>query len=103
MVVKRGNLQQYLYHLHDGSEQEERDRKMRMVPTEEGEALAWRDPGLAPKLLGYECEKDVSLFFSVLCYPSPHFFFCLRRGRRVIVYNSPYYHPISRLFGESAF
>jgi salicylate hydroxylase len=24
-----GNLQQYLYHLHDGPEQEERDRRMR--------------------------------------------------------------------------
>jgi salicylate hydroxylase len=29
MVVQRGNLQQYLYHLHDGPEQEERDRRMR--------------------------------------------------------------------------
>ncbi|KAI9926981.1 hypothetical protein AWENTII_010816 [Aspergillus wentii] len=54
MLVERGNLQQYLYHLHDGPEQEERDRKMQMVPTPEGEALAWRDPGLAPKLLGYD-------------------------------------------------
>ena len=59
MVVKRGNLQQYLYHLHDGPEQEERDRKMRMVPTPEGEALAWRDPGLAPRLLGYDCVRAV--------------------------------------------
>jgi salicylate hydroxylase len=59
MVVERGNLQQYLYHLHDGPEQEERDRKMRMVPTPEGEALAWRDPGLAPKLLGYCHLKSV--------------------------------------------
>ena len=30
MVVKRGNLQQYLYHLHDGAEQQERDRKMQV-------------------------------------------------------------------------
>ncbi|KAL4892810.1 hypothetical protein BDV59DRAFT_207992 [Aspergillus ambiguus] len=60
MVVERGNLQQYLYHLHDGPEQEERDRKMQMVPTPEGEALAWRDPGLAPRLLGYDHISDVS-------------------------------------------
>jgi salicylate hydroxylase len=60
MVVKRGNVQQYLYHLHDGPEQEERDSKMRMVPTPEGECLAWRDPGLAPKLLGYDHIADVS-------------------------------------------
>lgn len=59
MVVQRGNLQQYLYHLHDGLEQEERDRKMRMVPTPVGEALAWRDPGLAPRLLGYDHVLDV--------------------------------------------
>ncbi|KAH8429137.1 uncharacterized protein LDX57_006807 [Aspergillus melleus] len=60
MVVERGNTQQYLYHLHDGPEQEERDRKMQMVPTPEGEALAWRDPGLAPKLLGYDHIADVA-------------------------------------------
>ncbi|KAI6710155.1 FAD dependent oxidoreductase [Diplocarpon mali] len=59
MVVQRGNLQQRLYHLHDGPEQEERDRQMRMVPTPAGEALAWRDPGLAPALLGYDAVKDV--------------------------------------------
>ena len=41
MVVERGNLQQYLYHLRDGPEQEERDRRMRMQPTPPGEALAW--------------------------------------------------------------
>ncbi len=60
MVVDRGNLQQYLYHLHDGPEQEERDRKMRMVPTPAGDALAWRDPDLAPKLLVYNHVRDVS-------------------------------------------
>lgn len=59
MVVERGNLQQYLYHLHDGEEQEERDRKMQSVPTPPGEALAWRDPELSPKLLGYDYIKDV--------------------------------------------
>lgn len=59
MVVERGNLQQHLYHLHDGPEQDERDKKMRETPTKEGEALAWRDPGLAPKLLGYDHLNDV--------------------------------------------
>ncbi|KAF8846744.1 FAD/NAD(P)-binding domain-containing protein [Acephala macrosclerotiorum] len=59
MVVNRGNLQQYLYHLDDGPEQEERDRKMRMIPTPPGEALAWRDPELSPRLLGYDHVKDV--------------------------------------------
>lgn len=59
MVVERGNVQQYLYHLHDGPEQEERDRKMRMQPTPPGEALAWRDPELSPRLLGYDFVADV--------------------------------------------
>lgn len=63
MVVERGNLQQYLYHLHDGPEQEERDRKMRMQPTPPGEALAWRDPELAPRLLGYDFVADVERFW----------------------------------------
>ncbi|OQD70016.1 hypothetical protein PENDEC_c027G06289 [Penicillium decumbens] len=66
MVVERGNVQQYLYHLHDGPEQEERDRKMQMVPTPEGEALAWRDPGLAPKLLGYDHIEDVDRYWDAL-------------------------------------
>lgn len=60
MVVERGNVQQYLYHLPDGPEQEERDRKMQMVPPPPGEALAWRDSGLAPILLGYNHVEDVS-------------------------------------------
>ncbi|KAF9895260.1 hypothetical protein FE257_000162 [Aspergillus nanangensis] len=66
MVVERGNHQQYLYHLHDGLEQQDRDRKMQMVPTPEGEALAWRDPGLAPKLLGYDHLADVSLMIVMM-------------------------------------
>ncbi|GFF81343.1 6-hydroxynicotinate 3-monooxygenase [Aspergillus lentulus] len=65
MVVDRGNVQQYLYHLHDGPEQQERDCKMQVVPTPEGEALAWRDPGLAPKLLGYDHIADVDLNWNV--------------------------------------
>ncbi|TGO23842.1 hypothetical protein BPAE_0120g00210 [Botrytis paeoniae] len=56
-VVERGNIQQYLYHLPDGPEQIERDRKMRQQ--EEGEALAWRDKGLAPWLLGYRVSDAV--------------------------------------------
>lgn len=60
MVVERGNLQQYLYHLSDGPEQQARDQGMRAVPTIPGEALAWRDPELAPRLLGYNYIKDVS-------------------------------------------
>lgn len=58
-VVERGNVQQELYHLHDGEEQRERDRKMKMCPTEPGEALAWRDPDMGPWLLGWQCEREV--------------------------------------------
>ncbi|KIV79232.1 hypothetical protein PV11_06802 [Exophiala sideris] len=65
MIVKRGNLQQYLYHLHDGAEQEERDRKMQAK--EPGEALAWRDSELAPQLLGYQVEKDVDQYWPPEC------------------------------------
>ena len=61
MVVERGNRQQWLYHLHDGPEQRERDRAMREM--EEGEALAWRDSGLSPQLLGYKVEEDVDRYW----------------------------------------
>ncbi|PQE28688.1 FAD dependent oxidoreductase protein [Rutstroemia sp. NJR-2017a WRK4] len=57
-VVQRGTTQQYLYHLPDGPEQIERDRKMR--EQEGGEALAWRDKGFAPWLLGYDYITEVS-------------------------------------------
>jgi salicylate hydroxylase len=67
MIVQRGNLQQTLYHLDDGKEQEERDRKIKAngaatcdTEMEEGEALVWRDPVLAPKVLGYDHLEDVS-------------------------------------------
>ncbi|RFU32120.1 hypothetical protein B7463_g4200, partial [Scytalidium lignicola] len=59
MVVERGNRQQWLYHLHDGPEQEERDRILRIGG--KGEALAWRDKAFAPELLGWCCEKEVDL------------------------------------------
>lgn len=62
MVVERGNHQQWLYHLHDGPEQQERDRAMRAM--EPGEALAWRDSGLSPQLLGYKVEEDVDRFWN---------------------------------------
>lgn len=69
MIVQRGNVQQVLYHLHDGPEQEERDRRLKINDNaksdedmEPGEALVWRDPVLAPKLLGYDHLNDVRRF-----------------------------------------
>ncbi|KKA17853.1 hypothetical protein T310_8210 [Rasamsonia emersonii CBS 393.64] len=63
-IVERGNLQQYLYHLPDGPEQEERDRIMRMNPTPPGDPLVWRDPELSPWLLGYNHLADVDVHWS---------------------------------------
>ena len=60
-IVERGYLQQHLYHLADGPEQQHRDEMMRMVPTRPGEALVWRDPGFAPWLLDYDPVQDVDL------------------------------------------
>ena len=57
-VVQRSNVQQYLYHLHDGPVQRERDAAMKMVPTPAGECLAWRDPEFGPWLLGYSVLRD---------------------------------------------
>jgi salicylate hydroxylase len=61
MIVERGNRQQWLYHLHDGPEQRERDRVMR--DGGEGDALAWKDKGFAPTLLGWCCEDEVDRFW----------------------------------------
>lgn len=64
MVVERGNRQQWLYHLHDGPEQRERDRVMR--DGGEGDALAWKDKGFAPALFGWCCEDEVDRFWPLV-------------------------------------
>lgn len=77
-VVSRGNRQQYLYHVHDGEEQQERDRMLNefakfngkgKIEKEQYEAaglsvemdpLAWRWGGVGSWLLTYVCEEDVA-------------------------------------------
>lgn len=59
-IVERGYLQQHLYHLDDGDDQQRRDEMMKMVPTKPGEALVWRDPEFGPWLLGYDHVEDVN-------------------------------------------
>ncbi|KAI0376088.1 FAD/NAD(P)-binding domain-containing protein [Hypomontagnella monticulosa] len=76
-VVERGNLQQYIYHIHDGEEQKERDKKLKKFGevdeelfrnpesitrprTESGDdPLPWRYYGVGGWLLTYDVEKDV--------------------------------------------
>jgi salicylate hydroxylase len=76
-VVSRGNRQQYLYHVHDGDEQQKRDQQLRAfaefngkgrISKEQYEAkglkveddpLAWRWGGVGSWLLTYVCEEDV--------------------------------------------
>ncbi|KAF2085593.1 FAD/NAD(P)-binding domain-containing protein [Saccharata proteae CBS 121410] len=79
-VVQRGNLQQELYHLHDGAEQRERDRVMRawgsvgervkggedvgtvveeMGLERESDTLPWRFGGVGSWLLTYDAKEDV--------------------------------------------
>ncbi|KAF1999290.1 FAD/NAD(P)-binding domain-containing protein [Amniculicola lignicola CBS 123094] len=76
-VVQRGNLQQHLYHVHDGAEQEERDKMFQEfgkfngrgkvdneVYEKEGlvkgrDPLPWRWGGVGRWLLTYKCEEDV--------------------------------------------
>lgn len=76
-VVARGNLQQHLYHVHDGAEQQERDRLLREfsyfngkgpVGAEElkkrgldagSDPFPWRWQGVGNWLLTYRCEEDV--------------------------------------------
>jgi salicylate hydroxylase len=76
-VVSRGNRQQYLYHVHDGEEQRNRDRLLEKFAKFNGEGkisreqyeaaglsvetdpLAWRWGGVGSWLLTYICEEDV--------------------------------------------
>lgn len=76
-VVDRGNYQQYMYHIHDGEEQRERDKKLKAFgdvdeqlfknpesitrPTAESgdDPLPWRYHGVGGWLLTYDLEKDV--------------------------------------------
>lgn len=76
-VVERGNVQQRLYHLDDGTEREERDRLLRAFSRfngqgrvrrddlvkagleKESDPFPWRWGGVGEWLLTYECEADV--------------------------------------------
>jgi salicylate hydroxylase len=76
-VVARGNVQQHLYHIHDGEEQRERDRLFRAFGEfngrgrvsgevyqergllDETDPLPWRWSGVGKWLLTYDCEADV--------------------------------------------
>jgi salicylate hydroxylase len=76
-VVSRGNRQQYLYHVHDGAEQQQRDDQLRAFADFNGKGkigrddyeakglkveddpLAWRWGGVGSWLLTYVCEDDV--------------------------------------------
>ncbi|KAI0173249.1 FAD/NAD(P)-binding domain-containing protein [Hypoxylon sp. FL1284] len=77
MVVERGNYQQYMYHIHDGEEQRDRDKRLKAFgdvdrelfknpesltrPTEASgdDPLPWRYHGVGGWLLTYNLEKDV--------------------------------------------
>ncbi|KAF2767126.1 FAD/NAD(P)-binding domain-containing protein [Teratosphaeria nubilosa] len=79
-IVERGNLQQVLYHLHDGKERDERDERFRTFAKLEAEVqqglrdpkhdlpsglsvgddpFAWRRFGVGAWLLGFDCESDL--------------------------------------------
>ncbi|XXG95134.1 hypothetical protein Hte_001394 [Hypoxylon texense] len=76
-VVARGNYQQHMYHIHDGEEQRERDKKLKAFgevdeqlfknpefitqPTAESgdDPLPWRYHGVGGWLLTYDLQKDV--------------------------------------------
>lgn len=76
-IVSRGNRQQYLYHVHDGPEQQARDETLRAFGsfngqgkisretyeasglTVEEDPLAWRWGGVGSWLITYNCDEDV--------------------------------------------
>lgn len=76
-VVQRGSYNQWIYHLHDGPEQEDRDRKLKEFEERDREWMSvpgftvpespetgddpfpWRYNGVARWLLTYDLDKDV--------------------------------------------
>lgn len=60
-IVTRSSWEQYQQHLHDGEEQEERDRRTKMVPPPRGECFAFRDSEIGPWLMGYDHIRYVDL------------------------------------------
>jgi salicylate hydroxylase len=72
-IVQRGNMQQHLYHVHDGPEQKKRDELLRAFGARDSEGapsstvelkdgkdpLPWRWGGVGEWLLTYDCAKDV--------------------------------------------
>ena len=88
-VVERGNLQQYLYHIHDGEEQRQRDGRMRLYgemdhlwingegsgPRGDGrdgdDPLAWRWNGVGSWLLLYDVARDVEAHWPRDNIPDP--------------------------------
>lgn len=80
-IVKRGNLQQWLYHLPDGGDQKARDARFKAFGAEEelqkskerelkthelpagleegSDPLAWRRNGVGKWLINYDCLLDV--------------------------------------------
>lgn len=83
-VVARGSIQQHLYHIYDGPEQQDRDRLLRefselksKVPVsqeilaqkglqDESDPFPWRWHGVGKWLLPYQCDMDVQLRWSEL-------------------------------------
>ncbi|KAF2806982.1 FAD/NAD(P)-binding domain-containing protein [Mytilinidion resinicola] len=72
-IVQRGNVQQHLYHVHDGPKQRERDELLRAFGARENDGVApttvdlvegkdplpWRWGGVGKWLLTYDCDKEV--------------------------------------------
>lgn len=92
-VVRRGTYNQWIYHLHDGDEQQQRDERLRhfgeldrqwlgskdakLVESQEtgDDPFPWRYHGVGRWLLTYDMWKDVDARWADLDrkdYPSPH-------------------------------
>ena len=81
-VVQRGSYNQWIYHLHDGDEQQQRDKRLKdfelldrerlsrpgfclaACPETGDDPLPWREFGVGRWLLTYEMEKDIETRWS---------------------------------------
>ena len=71
-VVLGSNKQRHIFHLHDGPEQEERDRTMlNQHPPEPGHPNQWADPAMQEFLFGYDADIEVERAWETLMKQNP--------------------------------
>lgn len=63
--VKGAVANRYMFHMHDGPEQEARDRELAEADWQKPSKWGWADPGYQRKMLGFDSVADTNRAFEV--------------------------------------